>query len=99
MMEWSKGTWGNKMGFVCVPLDIALHHNPLDYLYSAKATIDRKKKSLEAICTFIANKFITGLFGEKVTASIFFSLAVSSSKLSCQNFDFDFSFNRSPVLS
>ncbi|GMI76007.1 hypothetical protein like AT3G49200 [Hibiscus trionum] len=44
----SKAEWGNKIGYVVFPLKIALKDNPLDYLKDAKATMDRKKATVEA---------------------------------------------------
>ncbi|KAE8733376.1 hypothetical protein F3Y22_tig00001323pilonHSYRG00009 [Hibiscus syriacus] len=44
----SKAEWGNKIGYVNFPLKIALKDNPLDYIKDAKATMGRKKATLEA---------------------------------------------------
>ncbi|KAK8591824.1 hypothetical protein V6N13_031850 [Hibiscus sabdariffa] len=44
----SKAGWGNKISCVVFPFKIALKDNPLDYLKDAKATMDRKKATLEA---------------------------------------------------
>ncbi|XP_022757555.1 O-acyltransferase WSD1-like isoform X2 [Durio zibethinus] len=53
MMEKdAEAKWGNWIGFVLLPFTIAIRSDPLDYVYDAKATIDRKKHSLEAIYTF-----------------------------------------------
>ncbi|XP_062148270.1 wax ester synthase/diacylglycerol acyltransferase 5-like isoform X2 [Alnus glutinosa] len=54
MAKGSKARWGNLIGYILLPFTIALQDNPLDYVRQAKATIDRKKLSLEAICTFVA---------------------------------------------
>ncbi|TYI19363.1 hypothetical protein ES332_A07G160000v1 [Gossypium tomentosum] len=53
MMEKdAKAKWGNWIGYVLLPFTIAIRDDPLDYVRDAKATIDRKKRSLEAIFTF-----------------------------------------------
>ncbi|MBA0602775.1 hypothetical protein Gorai_002944, partial [Gossypium raimondii] len=44
----SQTDWGNKIGYVLYPFKIALKDNPLDYIRDAKATMDRKKATLEA---------------------------------------------------
>ncbi|KAK5818923.1 hypothetical protein PVK06_023873 [Gossypium arboreum] len=53
MMEKdAKAKWGNWIGYVLLLFTIAIRDDPLDYVRDAKATIDRKKRSLEAIFTF-----------------------------------------------
>ncbi|WMV50647.1 hypothetical protein MTR67_044032 [Solanum verrucosum] len=54
MMEnGSKGKrgWGNWFGYALLPLKIALRDDPLDYVKEAKAAVDRKKRSFEALFT------------------------------------------------
>ncbi|KAK7300876.1 hypothetical protein RJT34_11727 [Clitoria ternatea] len=70
MAESSKAKWGNWMGYIILPFSIALHDDPLEYVRQAKATIDRKKHSLEAICSYVCAKLILNLFGVKVAAAI-----------------------------
>ncbi|PSS24223.1 O-acyltransferase [Actinidia chinensis var. chinensis] len=71
MME--KGTeakWGNWIGYVLLPFTIALRDDPLDYVREAKATIDRKKRSLEAIYTFSISELFLKLFGIKTASAL-----------------------------
>uniref|UniRef100_A0A2N9H7R3 O-acyltransferase WSD1 C-terminal domain-containing protein n=1 Tax=Fagus sylvatica TaxID=28930 RepID=A0A2N9H7R3_FAGSY len=66
MKKGSKDKWGNEIGFVIVPLTIALHGDPLDYIERAKAKMERKKLSLEARCTFPFSNYVLKTFGVKV---------------------------------
>ncbi|XP_024032245.1 O-acyltransferase WSD1-like, partial [Morus notabilis] len=71
MMEKnSEAKWGNWLGYVFVPFTIALKDDPLDYIRDAKATIDRKKHSLEALCTFSISGLLFSLFGIKSTTAL-----------------------------
>ncbi|GMH08898.1 hypothetical protein Nepgr_010738 [Nepenthes gracilis] len=70
MEKGSENKWGNAFGFILVPFHIALHDDPLDYLWKAKATIDRKKFSLEAKFTHFCGKLIVKIFGPKVAAAL-----------------------------
>ncbi|MBA0573695.1 hypothetical protein Golob_000957 [Gossypium lobatum] len=55
----SQNDWGNKIGYVLYPFKIALKDNPLDYIRDAKATMDRKKATLEAqFRLFMAKVFV-----------------------------------------
>ena len=65
MEKGSKAKWGNRIGYVLLPLTIALRNNPLDYVQKAKATMDRKKASLEALYVHSMAKSIPNLFGTK----------------------------------
>lgn len=58
--------WGNWIGYVLLPFTIAMRDDPLDYVRNAKAIIDRKKRSLEAFCTFYIVDLALKLFGIKV---------------------------------
>lgn len=62
----TKAKWGNWIGYVLLPFSIALRDDPLDYIRRAKATIDRKKHSLEALYTFSISEFILKTLGIKV---------------------------------
>ncbi|KAI5394094.1 hypothetical protein KIW84_060977 [Lathyrus oleraceus] len=70
MAEKGKAKWGNKMGYVTCPFNIALQEDPLEYVRQAKAIIDRKKHSLEAICSYACAKLVLNLFGAKVAGAI-----------------------------
>jgi hypothetical protein len=54
------------MGYIICPFSIALHEDPLEYVRQAKATVERKKHSLEAICSYAFAKLVLNLFGVKV---------------------------------
>ncbi|KAJ9681192.1 hypothetical protein PVL29_020191 [Vitis rotundifolia] len=68
MEKGSKAKWGNKIGFVLLPFNIALQDDPLDYVRQMKATIDRKKHSREAMVTFFIIEMVLKLFGAKTAA-------------------------------
>ncbi|KAG4388561.1 hypothetical protein GLYMA_09G196400v4 [Glycine max] len=70
MAEKSKVKWGNCMGYIILPFSIVLYKDPLEYVRHAKATIDRKKHSLEAICSYACAKLVLNLLGVKVAAAI-----------------------------
>lgn len=71
MMEKNtEAKWGNWIGFVLLPFTIGLRNDPLDYIREAKATIDRKKRSLEAIYTFTISAIALKLFGIKVSGAM-----------------------------
>ncbi|XP_049398360.1 wax ester synthase/diacylglycerol acyltransferase 11-like [Solanum stenotomum] len=61
---------GNCFGFVLIPLSIGQSENPLDYVYKAKTSMDRKKHSLESQCTFYASQLFLNLFGFKGAAKL-----------------------------
>ncbi|PIN27131.1 Long-chain-alcohol O-fatty-acyltransferase [Handroanthus impetiginosus] len=63
------GKWGNLIGVALLPLTIALQEDPLAYINRAKATMDRKKLSLEPKCAFTILKLLIKLFGIKVGAA------------------------------
>lgn len=71
MEKDSQAKWGNWIGNVLFPFTIALRDNPLDYVWEAKATVDRKKRSFEAIFTFSVAELVLNLFGIKV---VYFSV-------------------------
>ncbi|KAK3037320.1 hypothetical protein RJ639_032082 [Escallonia herrerae] len=62
--------WGNWIGYVLIPFTIALRGDPLDYVREAKATIDRKKNSLEALYTFSIAELVLKLFGIKRASAL-----------------------------
>ena len=64
MMEKdTEAKWGNWMGYVLLPFTIGLRDDPLDYIRHAKATVDRKKNSLEASSLhFLHFRFIIQAF-------------------------------------
>ncbi|XAR52218.1 Long-chain-alcohol O-fatty-acyltransferase [Bertholletia excelsa] len=68
MTKESKVRWGNSLGYVLVPFAIGLQEDPLDYLHQAKAIVDRKKHSFEAVCTFNSSTAVLKLLGSKAGA-------------------------------
>ncbi|XP_022763881.1 O-acyltransferase WSD1-like [Durio zibethinus] len=79
MNKKSKAKWGNKIGFILIPITIALQNDhPLDYLRGAKATADRKKLSLEAIFTYLASKYTTKLFGSKLSGVLAYRITFNT---------------------
>ncbi|XP_021729184.1 O-acyltransferase WSD1-like [Chenopodium quinoa] len=65
-----KWEWGNAIGHIFLPFHIALREDPLDYILSAKATIGKKKHSLEAIVTYICAEYFLKFLGLGVAAAI-----------------------------
>ncbi|KAL5718278.1 hypothetical protein ACHQM5_011198 [Ranunculus cassubicifolius] len=70
MMEKNRvdAQWGNWLGIVLLPFHIVLRDDPLDYVRDAKAVIDRKKLSLEAIYTFASAALVVKSIGIKVAS-------------------------------
>lgn len=66
MAKKSKTKWGNRIGYVLIPFTIALQDDPLDYVRGAKSLIDRKKHSLEPVCTYLCANLLTKLIGANV---------------------------------
>ncbi|KAB5512486.1 hypothetical protein DKX38_029514 [Salix brachista] len=57
---------GNLIGYVLFPFTIALREDALDYVRSAKAAGERKKATLEAVCTYFMAKTFIKFFGTKL---------------------------------
>ncbi|GAB4861592.1 hypothetical protein Ancab_036785 [Ancistrocladus abbreviatus] len=71
MMEKdTEAKWGNWIGFVLLRFIIGLRDDPLDYVREAKATVDRKKRSLEAIYTFSISELVFKFLGIKVASAL-----------------------------
>ncbi|KAL9229000.1 hypothetical protein vseg_004519 [Gypsophila vaccaria] len=71
MMEKNaEAKWGNAVGYVLLPISLALRDDPLDYIREAKATVDRKKNSLEALYTYTIAELVMRLFGTKVASAM-----------------------------
>ena len=67
MKEGTKVRWGNKIGYVLLPLDIAIRDDdPLAYVREAKHSMNKKKSSFEATFSYLFTKSILSLFGSKV---------------------------------
>ncbi|XP_010088855.2 O-acyltransferase WSD1 [Morus notabilis] len=79
MMEKNtKAKWGNWLGFVILPLSIGLRDDPLDDIREAKAMCDRKRHSLEALCSSGVAGFVFKFFGIKPASSLFLRLFTST---------------------
>nr|POE80538.1 o-acyltransferase wsd1 [Quercus suber] len=75
MMEKdTEAKWGNWIGYVLLPFTIGLREDPLDYVRQAKATIDRKKHSFEAIFTFSVAELVLKIFGIKKASALSHSI-------------------------
>uniref|UniRef100_A0A803KZN1 Diacylglycerol O-acyltransferase n=1 Tax=Chenopodium quinoa TaxID=63459 RepID=A0A803KZN1_CHEQI len=66
----AEAKWGNAVGYVLLPFALGLHDDPLDYIRTAKTTVDKKKHSLEAIYTFFMAEVVMKFFGSKVASVI-----------------------------
>lgn len=67
MMEKdTEAKYGNWIGYVLLPFTVGIRDDPLDYVREAKATVDRKKHSFEAIFSFSIAEIVLKLFGTKV---------------------------------
>ncbi|KAK9166257.1 hypothetical protein Scep_001448 [Stephania cephalantha] len=81
MKDKSSSRWGNKFGFMMVPVYYHKHatRDPLEYVSKAKATIDRKKLSLEAHFTYILGYLAMTLLGPKVPACLNYRIICNTS--------------------
>uniref|UniRef100_A0A164UHA8 Uncharacterized protein n=1 Tax=Daucus carota subsp. sativus TaxID=79200 RepID=A0A164UHA8_DAUCS len=59
----SEVKWGNKLASILLPVTIALQDDPLDYVRKAKASVDRKKLSFEAMCSIFMSRFVLKYLG------------------------------------
>lgn len=64
----TKAKWGNWLGYVSLPFTIGIKDDPVDYVREAKAMIDRKKHSLEAIYTSSIVGLVLKFFGIKASS-------------------------------
>ncbi|KAK9672449.1 hypothetical protein RND81_12G101500 [Saponaria officinalis] len=83
----SKGkwkNWGNAIGYIIFPFNIALRDDPLDYILDAKATIDKKKQSLEAPCTYTTARIVLKTLGLRVITALSYRV-LSHATLSFSN--------------
>ncbi|EFH42231.1 hypothetical protein ARALYDRAFT_918418 [Arabidopsis lyrata subsp. lyrata] len=67
MAKKSKCRWGNLFGYILLPFSVGLEADPLEYVRQAKATIDRKKNSLEAVFSMAFFKLILKVLGLKAS--------------------------------
>ena len=69
MLDSRKGkdvAWGNRLGFILLPLHITSYNDPLEYIRKAKKMADRKKFSLEVLFTHAVVEITTKVLGAKV---------------------------------
>ncbi|CAH8389407.1 unnamed protein product [Eruca vesicaria subsp. sativa] len=67
MAKKSKCRWGNLFGYILLPFSVGLETDPLEYVRRAKATVDRKKHSLEAVFSMAFFKLILKVLGLKAS--------------------------------
>lgn len=70
-MNSKSGTrWGNKIGILLLPVNYYRNagsgSDPLQFVKRAKAMIDKKKLSLEALCSYKVGYLVMSLLGAKV---------------------------------
>uniref|UniRef100_A0ACD5UXC3 Uncharacterized protein n=1 Tax=Avena sativa TaxID=4498 RepID=A0ACD5UXC3_AVESA len=63
--------WGNQLGYIILPFHLTKHHDPLAYVRRAKKVLDRKKRSLEVIITYMIANIFMKAFGVKAGALMF----------------------------
>ncbi|CAN0922493.1 Wax ester synthase/diacylglycerol acyltransferase 5 [Linum grandiflorum] len=66
----AKWGWGNWIGYLMLPLTIAVQDDPLDHIRGAKLVDDRKKLSLEPIFTCLGARLVIRTLGVKVASWI-----------------------------
>ncbi|KAE8667449.1 O-acyltransferase family protein [Hibiscus syriacus] len=75
MKNKSEARWGNKFGAILLPVYYHKSGNdPLEYLKSAKATVDKKKHSLEAIFSYWIGSLVMSLLGSKYACMLNYKL-------------------------
>ncbi|CAN8252760.1 unnamed protein product [Cochlearia groenlandica] len=67
MAKKSKCRWGNLFGYILLPFSVGLETDPLEYVRRAKATVDRKKHSLEAVFSMAFFKLLLKVLGLKAS--------------------------------
>uniref|UniRef100_A0A1J3HZU8 O-acyltransferase WSD1 n=3 Tax=Noccaea caerulescens TaxID=107243 RepID=A0A1J3HZU8_NOCCA len=70
MAKGSKCRWGNFIGTIIFPIWIKSENDPLEYVRRAKATMDKKKISLEAFIFYGIIKFTLKFFGGKAVEAL-----------------------------
>ncbi|KAE8698609.1 40S ribosomal protein S16-like [Hibiscus syriacus] len=75
MKNKSDARWGNKFGVILLPVYYHKSRNdPLEYLKRAKATVDRKKHSLEAYFSYWIGDLVMSLLGPKYACMLNYKL-------------------------
>ncbi|XP_010555728.1 PREDICTED: O-acyltransferase WSD1-like [Tarenaya hassleriana] len=70
MAKGSNCRWGNWIGFVLLPFSMKPESDPLEHVRRAKATIDRKKLSFEAMLSFASVDIVMRVFGFKAVETV-----------------------------
>ncbi|CAM0958478.1 unnamed protein product [Alopecurus aequalis] len=76
--------WGNQLGYIILPFNIATYKDPLEYVRKAKKIVDRKKSSLEVLFTHMLGEVIIRTLGVKA-AGIIFHRMISHTTISFSN--------------
>ncbi|XP_028554475.1 O-acyltransferase WSD1 [Dendrobium catenatum] len=84
MRKGSGAKWGNQMGYMLLRFPVMECEDPLDYIRKGMAVVEKKKKSWEAIFTYISSLVIVKTLGFKV-GTILCHRIVSNTSLSFSN--------------
>nr|WDA53436.1 wax ester synthase/diacylglycerol acyltransferase 1 [Erycina pusilla] len=84
MRNGSVCKWGNQMAYVLLRFPVMECEDPLDYIRKGTAAAEKKKKSWEAIFTYISSLLIVKTAGSKVVASLCHRI-LSNTSLSFSN--------------
>ncbi|XP_031091509.1 O-acyltransferase WSD1-like [Ipomoea triloba] len=83
LMNSKSGTrWGNKIGILLLPVNYYRNagsgSDPLKFVKRAKAMIDKKKLSLEALCSYKVGYLVMSLLGAKVASILNYRVVCNS---------------------
>ncbi|KAL6610626.1 hypothetical protein ACP70R_040595 [Stipagrostis hirtigluma subsp. patula] len=70
--------WGNLISNIILPIHIAMHDDPLEYIRQGKRTTERKKRSLAAVFTYWSGNLIIKLFGIKLAAALLYGMVTNT---------------------
>ncbi|KAL6620668.1 hypothetical protein ACP70R_035807 [Stipagrostis hirtigluma subsp. patula] len=70
--------WGNLISSIILPIHIAMHDDPLEYIRQGKRTTERKKRSLAAVFTYWSGNLIIKLFGIKAAAALLYGMVTNT---------------------
>lgn len=72
MKKGSESKWGNQMAYMLLRFPVMECEDPLDYIRKGTAAVEKKKKSWEAIFTYMSSLLIVKTLGFKVCYFFFF---------------------------
>nr|GLL23705.1 O-acyltransferase WSD1-like [Ipomoea trifida] len=80
LMNGESGSrWGNKFGIILLPIN---YHkgvkDPLQFVKRAKAMIDKKKLSLEALCSYKLRDLVMSSLGAKIASSLSYRIVCNT---------------------